>query len=151
MTAKKTAAELLQERENYPFGKPRPYTPDHPNLLTDTLHAPRVDQVRLLSNKARLILVLMAIAMAAYGLHGVLSDDLYFPAKRSAGTHYHGFCAWLMFGMITSVAGALITVAFCRFDVACRSITHKKPLIFLSISALLCMLAAIASTAATGG
>ena len=148
MTVKKTIAEVLQEREQYPFGKPRPYTPDHPNLLAEGLPKPQIENLPLFSGFPKVCLVFLAIVAAAYGTHGLMTDDLYLPAKRSPGTHYHGVAALLIFGMIISFSGCLITVAVSEVDAVRRQITNKVLLTCLFISVIVFMLAGIAMDAA---
>lgn len=81
--------------------------------LTDN---PSRDKVKLFSGVPRLALVLLALLVAGYGLHGVLTDDLFLPAKRGPGNHYQGLSAMLMSGMMLSFAGCVIALAFSEID-----------------------------------
>lgn len=48
--------------------------------------------------------------------YGVLIDDLYLPAKRTPGTHYHGLGAMLMFGMLASFAIMLAASVWGKYE-----------------------------------
>ena len=136
--------EVIAEREQYPFGKPRPYSPNHPNLLTEGLITRRAEYVPLVSGIWRVLLVLIALLALAYGIHGVVTDDLYLPGKRSPGTHYQGMAAWLIFGMILSFSSALIAWAFAKMDTLQHKVDNQFLLTCLCVSAILFMLAGIA-------
>lgn len=140
MTVEQTTAEVLQEREDFPFGKPRPYTPDHPNLLAEGLPRNRIEDIPVVSGLSKCMLVFVAILAALYGAHGLATDDLFLPGKYFLGKHYHGAAAWLIFGMIMSFSGSLIAVAFARYDGGQRRTTNIvlcKALLTILISLML--------------
>ena len=135
MTRKKTPEELLEEHRRY-AGKPRPYTPGHPNLLADGLTPPAAPPVKpRVSFLAGLGAVLLALLATGYGAYGVIIDDLYLPSKRGPGTHYHGVAAQLFFLMFLSLSGWLLVSAFAR---------GKRLGNWLLAATVLCMLAGVA-------
>jgi hypothetical protein len=142
MTDKKTYSEVMAERERYPMGKPRPYTPDHPNLLPEGLPKTQIENPSP-SGWFRLCLVLLAVLAAGYGIHGLLVDDLYLPGKRSRGRHYHGIAAGLIFMMIASLSIWLIAKAFEKFNPVLKQPTNKRLQTGLLTSAVIFMLAGI--------
>ena len=97
-----------------PGFKPRPYSPDHPDLLAQGLPrpAPCPEPVAFMTGWPRLALVLVALLALAYGVHGLVSDDLYLPRKHGPGTHYHGAGAALVFTVILALSGCLLALAF---------------------------------------
>ncbi|MBV7534565.1 hypothetical protein KW842_02175 [Duganella sp. sic0402] len=143
MTVEKTTAELLQEREGYPFGKPRPYSPNHKNILAEGLAGPQIEDMPLFSRKGKFILIFLAILLGLYCVLGLAIDDLFIPVKRSPGVHYRGIAAWLNFGMILSFSGCLITMAISKYEVAQRRVSHKTLLKVLCVSLMCFMLAGI--------
>lgn len=150
MSVEKTYAEVLRERKKYPLGKPRPYTPyDSNSEPTEHITQPPED-VPLFSRTGRFILVSIAMLAVGYGVHGLMADDLYLPAKRSAGTHYHGYQAWLIFGMILNLAGWLMTWAFDSMDVVTRKTKNRFLHITLTTSGIAFMVAALAFPAIYG-
>ena len=58
----------------------------------------------------RLLCIVLSAALVAYGLNGLVQDDIYVPCRADCqGTHYHGTLAWLMFwGMLFFAAGGLL-------------------------------------------
>lgn len=97
-----------------PGFRPRPYTQDHPDLLAQGLPrpAPRLEPAAFMTGWPRLALVLVALLALAYGLHGLVTDDLYLPRKHAPGTHYHGAGAALVFTVILGLSGCLLALAF---------------------------------------
>lgn len=140
MEIKNTAAEEL---EGYPFGKPRPYTPDHPNLLAEGLPVSRPENFPLMSGFARFVLICIALGIIVYGVNGLITDDLYLPGKRTLGRHYQGYSSWLMFGMLVSLAGGLLAFTFSEFDAVRREIKNRTLLISVFISTVAFMLAGL--------
>lgn len=141
MTVEKTTAELLQEREDYPFGKPRPYTSNHVNHLLGGLPGPKIEDIPLFSGTGKFMLILLAVLAGLYGAYGLAIDDLFLPVKHSPGVHYHGIAAWLNFGMILSFSGYLVTMAVSKYDVAQRRMKNKNLLTIWLVSLICFMLA----------
>lgn len=121
---------------------PRPYTPGHPNLLAQQPAAASAP-VRLFSSPVRLVLVLAALALAGYGGAGVLSDDLYLPAKRAPGTHYHGPAALLLAGMLGCWAAGLAALAWARVEPARRALSNGRLLAALCTGGVILMVAGL--------
>lgn len=140
MEIKNTAAEDL---EGYSFGKPCRYTSDHPNLLAEGLPVSQPENFPLMSGFARFVLSCIALGLIVYGIKGLLTDDLYLPGKRTLGRHYHGHSAWLMFGMLVSLAGGLLAFTFSEFNAVRREIKNRTLLISLFISTVVFMLAGL--------
>ncbi len=55
--------------------------------------------------------LLLALFLSFYGIHGLIRDDLFIPAKRGAGFHLHGASATLMFVAFLMAAMNLISIA----------------------------------------
>ncbi|WP_181259432.1 hypothetical protein [Pseudoduganella armeniaca] len=122
---------------------PRPYTPDHPNLLVQPPAAVPAP-LRLVPGPVRVVLVLVALALAGYGGAGVLADDLYLPAKRAPGTHYHGPAALLLAGMLGCWAAGLAALAWARFDPVRRALSNGRLLALLCTGGIVLMAAGLA-------
>ncbi len=137
MTREKTPEELLEEHRRYGPGRPRPYTPGHPDLLAEGQTPPAAPPARPRgSYLGRLGVVLLALLATGYGAYGVIVDDLYLPAKGRPGTHYHGIAAQLFFLMFLGLSGWLLASTFAP---------AKRLGGWLLAATVLCMLAAIAS------
>jgi hypothetical protein len=143
VTIKKPVDEILREREQHPFGSPRPYTPDHPNLLASGLAGRPIENTPLCSGLAKTLLIALAILAALYGAHGIVTDDLFLPGKRSPGRHFHGIAAWLIFCMILCVSGSLYTIAVSEFDAMNRRIIKKKLLSAFTFGFIVFMIAGL--------
>jgi hypothetical protein len=144
MTTTKSRDETLRDGEPHRYGQPRPYTPDHPNLLASGLAARPVENTPLCSGLARTLLIALAVLAAVYGAHGIVTDDLFLPGKRSPGKHFYGIAAWFMFCMILCVSGYLYTFAVSEYDVMNRSITTKKLLSAFTVGFIVFMIAGFA-------
>lgn len=144
-----TTDELLQQREQYPFGKPRPYSPDHPDLLADGLPPRSPPPTPLCSGRSRAVLVCVAVLATGYGCHGVMTGSLYLPEEGGPGTHYHGVAALLLFGMILSFSACLVTVALARVDAVRGRLTSQRLLSVLFGSGIVFMLAGMTVDAVT--
>ena len=143
MTDKKTYDEVMAERERFPLGKPRPYTPDHPNLLAADLAPQERKALPLWPRSMRIGLSLLALCIAGYAINGVFVDDLYLPGKRSAGAHFHGVAAVLICLMLFSVAGCLVATTFSRLDPLRKQLTNRPLVIALGVAAAVFMVAAM--------
>jgi heme/copper-type cytochrome/quinol oxidase subunit 3 len=143
MTTRKPIEEILREREQYPIGSPRPYTPDHPNLLASGLAGRPVENVPLCSGLSKTLLIALAILAALYGAYGIVTDDLFLPEKRSPGKHFHGVAAWLIFCMILCFSGSLYAVAVSEYDTMRRNITKKKLLSTCAVGFIVFMVAGL--------
>lgn len=140
----------MAEREQYPLGKPKRYRPGHVNWLAAPQRVPQPAATQWQLTWGRAVLLLLAILLAGYGAYGVLVDDLYLPAKRMHGTHYHGLSAILMFGMLTSLAAMLTAHAFDRHDPATgRNACKRVSQIALALTVLF-MLTGIFLSVQTG-
>ncbi len=58
----------------------------------------------------------LALALLAYGAHGLLRDDLYLPGRRSRGVHLHGTPAWIMYGAFVCAAAVLLALVVDHYD-----------------------------------
>jgi hypothetical protein len=66
---------------------------------------------------SRLLLIVLSAALVAYGLNGLIQDDIYVPCRANCeGTHYHGTLAWLMFGGMLSFAAGGLLLNLLRFE-----------------------------------
>jgi len=110
MTSEQQARKTGSEFD--PGFTPRPYTPDHPNLLAQGLPRPAPRPEPFMTGRPRLVLATVALLALAYGLHGLVTDDLYLPRKHAPGTHYHGAGAALVFVVILGLSGCLLALAF---------------------------------------
>ncbi len=136
----KTPDELLEEHRRH-ADKPRPYTPDHRNLLAENVPGPAPSPAGPpVSPRVRVGLVLLALAATGYGAYGVIVDDLFLPAKGRPGTHYHGAAAQLFFLMFLCFSGWLLAQGFARRG---RPGTRRLGN-WLLAATVLCMLAGIA-------
>ncbi|AXA90723.1 hypothetical protein [Massilia sp. YMA4] len=121
---------------------PHPYTPGHPDLLAPPPAAAPA-AVPLVPGLVRLLLVLVALALAGYGAAGVLADDLYLPAKRAPGTHYLGPAALLLAGMLGCWAAGLAALAWARFDPVRRALSNGRLLATLCTGGIVLMVAGL--------
>jgi hypothetical protein len=126
-----------------PERPPRPYTPDHPNLLVQPPAAVPAP-LRLFPGPVRLGLVLVALALAGYAGAGVLADDLVLPAKRAPATRYHGAAALLLAGMLGCWAAALAALAWSRVDPLRRALSNGRLLAVLCAGGIALMVAGLA-------
>lgn len=133
-----------EERPGFPFGKPKPYTPDHVNhLLVEPPKYQASGTITMVSTIGQYFLTLLALLMIGYGCHGWLVDDLWLPRKYSGGDHYHGTSAFLMFMMLASLGGGIIVVAFDRVDLARMRMKGKLLSNLLFAAGMLFMVAGI--------
>ena len=139
----------MAEREKYPFGKPRPYSPDHPNLLLSEQAPPPGAHQPLTSGWLRPSLIGLAVLLVTYGAYGLFVNDLYLPGKRSPGTHYHGVAAFLIFMMLVSLATWIITFALGRTDSLGKQPANKRILKWLAGAGIVFMIAGIYMASAT--
>jgi len=123
--------------------KPRPYSPDHPDLLARGLPrpAPRLESVANMSGGPRLALTLLALLLALYGLHGLIADGLYLPQKHGQGHHYQGAGAVLVCTVILCLSGALLALAFGKTRLDRRWKKHEIVLGCLCVGAMALVLA----------
>jgi hypothetical protein len=78
---------------------------------------------------SRVVVLLAAAASVAYGMDGLLRDDIYIPCRSGCeGTHYHGHLAWLMFGAISTFTAGVLLLFFLRTGSKRRLIV---PLLFV--------------------
>lgn len=81
------------------------------DAATPTAHVPNH-----IDGSTRLFYGLASIAILAYGGYGLLMDDVYIPAKRSAGFHLHGVPAWLAVAAMVAMAANMLSVVVDHFD-----------------------------------
>jgi len=101
MGDRRSYEEVIAEREKNAH-KPKPYEVGHENHLEKVFPAPRVGE-RL--RGLRFFLVSLAVALLAYALYGVVTDDLILPAKGAAAKHLHGA------GALTAALGIVLAAA----------------------------------------
>lgn len=90
--------EVMAERDK---GKPRPYSKGHRNHLLPNA-PPACAPVSLLSARIQAFMVVAGALIIIYGIHGLLTDDLFIPGRGTAGRHYQGTDAQLMFAVLVS-------------------------------------------------
>lgn len=59
---------------------------------------------------------LLALALLAYGVIGLMVDDLFVPGRGGRGIHLHGAPAWIMFGAIVCASAVLLALVADHYD-----------------------------------
>lgn len=67
-------------------------------------------------SKVRVGNIVASCALLGYGIHALIADDFFLPAKQSGGTHFTGLAAWLIFGSVCSIAIKLISEVIDHYD-----------------------------------
>ncbi len=103
-------SEVEAERAKYPLGKPAPYNPRH--------KAPdyRPFGPNQISYGQRVTYILLSVFLLAYGIHGLIVDDLYIPGRHSRGMHLHGRAAVWMFVAMCYFVVMMLTVVVDHYD-----------------------------------
>jgi hypothetical protein len=79
----------------------------------------------------RIVHVLLSIFLICYGVHGLLTDDLFLPSKHGRGTHLHGTPMVLM---IISMACATIVLMSTVIDYYDRRDNDRSYKLFARIA-----------------
>lgn len=106
-------SEAEAKRARYPLAKPAPYKPGHQNFLAPDYRPSGPNRVPL---DQRVIYILLSVFLLAYGLHGLIVDDLFIPGRRSHGMHLHGRGAVWMFVAICYFVVMMLTVVVDHYD-----------------------------------
>lgn len=64
----------------------------------------------------RIISIVASVSLAAYGIIGLLIDDIYVPGKRGPGSHLHGIAAYIMFAAIFCFIINFLSVIVDHYD-----------------------------------
>jgi hypothetical protein len=100
--------ELAHRKANPP--PPEPLPPNEPPKPYVPNHIPEGE---------RLQLMVICLLLVAYGAIGLYYGDIYVPRKLgwgSAGTHFHGDAALLMYGAIISAVFGALSVVVDHYD-----------------------------------
>ncbi len=108
----RSATPMAGHLSGHPSFGPWPFTLPLPRTmsLSDKDYTP--NQIPL---QTRILRTLGSVALLAYGILGVVIDDLVIPGKRSS-MHLHGLSAWLMALAIACAAVTLFAVVVDHYD-----------------------------------
>ena len=64
----------------------------------------------------RVLYIVIAIALVAYGALGLWADDLYIFGRYRTGVHFHGIAAWAMYGAMLFCCAFVLTEVAAHYD-----------------------------------
>lgn len=85
----------------------------------------------------RVVYIILAIILLAYGTFGLYIDDIFLPGKRTPGTHYHGTAAVILYLAFVAVAANLISMVIDHYDKR-NNQTNYRAFARISMIAALC-------------
>lgn len=92
----------------------------------ENAHGKRVYSPNRIPGRQRIQLALISLAIFAYGVHGVIVNDLYVPSKRHRGAHLHDLPASIMFGAILCACAVMLSVVLDHYDKRDNEIDYRR-------------------------
>ena len=122
MSERKSYEEVLAERAKRPFSA-EPYRPGHKNYLDPSYLEYCPNRIPL---RTRVFVAFFAAILIAYGLHGLLTDDIFIPGRQSKGIHFQGLPALCLFSAMCLAASACIAVIVDHYDRRDNEAAYQK-------------------------
>jgi hypothetical protein len=66
--------------------------------------------------KTRIINLIVALCLLAYGLHGLYAGEIYIPSRSKGGIHLYQESVWIMFVALMCGAGVFLSIVLDHYD-----------------------------------